>query len=166
MYDIIVGRSDSDKEKFGKRGTIFLGKQYVKMGRVTSLSNSIYLDVATSHVVFICGKRGGGKSYTMGVVAEGLADIEGDVKQNLSFILLDTMGIYWTMKYPNKPDEELLEKWGLKGKGLDVKIYTPEMYYNAYKEKGIPTDHPFSIKPSELDSSDWHLTFDVSQTSH
>ncbi|HLC99231.1 MAG TPA: DUF87 domain-containing protein [Candidatus Nanoarchaeia archaeon] len=162
MYDIIVGRSDSDKEKFGKRGTIFLGKQYVKMGRVTSLSNSIYLDVATSHVVFICGKRGGGKSYTMGVVAEGLADIEGDVKQNLSFILLDTMGIYWTMKYPNKPDEELLEKWGLKGKGLDVKIYTPEMYYNAYKEKGIPTDHPFSIKPSELDSSDWHLTFDVS----
>lgn len=161
MYDIVVGRSERDKEKFGKRGTIFIGRQYVKMGRVTSLSNNVFLDVATSHVVFICGKRGGGKSYTMGVIAEGLADLDKDVRQNLSFILLDTMGIYWTMKYPNKPDEEILEKWGLKGRGLDVKIYTPKMYYDVYKEKGIPTDHPFSVKPSELDASDWQLTFDV-----
>lgn len=101
-------------------------------------------------------------SYTMGVIAEGLADLDKVVRENLSFILLDTMGIYWTMKYPNKPDEELLEKWGLKGKPLDVQIYTPEIYYKAYKKKGIPTDFPFSVKPSELDSSDWHLTFDVS----
>ncbi|MBD3313024.1 hypothetical protein GF345_01125, partial [Candidatus Woesearchaeota archaeon] len=101
-------------------------------------------------------------SYTMGVIAEGLADLEPDVRQNLSFILLDTMGIYWTMKYPNKPDEILLEKWGLKGRGLDVKIYTPQAYHKIYKDKGIPTDHPFSVKPSELDASDWQLTFDVS----
>ena len=50
------------------------------------------------------------------------------------------MGIYWTMKYPNKRDELLLAEWGFKPKGLDVKIYTPAMYYKAYKEKGIPTD--------------------------
>lgn len=162
MFDIIVGRSDSDRTKFGKRGTVFLGKQYVKMGRVTSLSNNVYLDVGGPHVVFICGKRGGGKSYTMGAIAEGLADLPTDVNQNLSFILLDTMGIYWTMKYPNKQDERMLEEWGFKAKGLDVKIYTPLMYYSIYKEQGIPTDFPFSIKPSELDASDWQLTFDIS----
>ncbi len=162
MHDVVIGRTERDKERFGKKGTIFLGKQYVKMGRVTSLSNSVFLDVSTSHVVFICGKRGAGKSYTMGVIAEGLADLENDVSQNISFIFLDTMGIYWTMKYPNKPDEELLEKWGLKGKPLDIKIYTPEIYYKEYKEKGIPTDASFSLKPSELDPADWHLTFEIS----
>jgi hypothetical protein len=160
--DIIVGRLEADREKLGNKGIILLGKQYVKMGRVTSLSNPIYLDVAGAHVMFICGKRGGGKSYTMGGIAEGMADLPADVKQNLSFIFLDTMGVYWTMKYPNKKDESLLEQWGYKPKGLDIVIYTPIMYYEKYKEEGIPTDRPFSIKPSELDSMDWCGAFDIS----
>ena len=159
--DIIVGRLKSDLEKLGNRGIILVGKQYVKMGRVTSLSNSIYMDVAGAHVMFICGKRGGGKSYTMGVIAEGMAELEEDVKQNLSFVFLDTMGVYWTMKYPNKKDEALLETWGMKPKGLDIVIYTPVMYYEQYKEQGIPTDKPFSIKPSELDPEDWNKAFDI-----
>lgn len=162
MYDIIVGRNEEDKKKLGARGTIFLGKHYVKMGRTTSLSNSIYLDMARSHVIFICGKRGGGKSYTMGVIAEGMASLDDSIKQNLSIILLDTMGIYWTMKYPNKQDVDLLEEWGLEGKGLDVKIFTPVGYFSEFKEKGIPTDYPFAIRPSELSSSDWCTTFGIS----
>src|SRR3972149_5123608 len=120
MYEIIIGRNESDRKKFGMTGTVLIGKHYVKMGRVTSLSNNIYLDVARAHVVFICGKRGGGKSYTMGVIAEGMADLPQEIKQNLSFIFLDTMGVYWTMKYANKKDKELLKAWGLKGKGLAI----------------------------------------------
>ena len=58
MYDIVVGRSESDKEKHGIAGTVFIGKHYVKMGQTVSLSNKVYLDVAKSHVVFVCGKRG------------------------------------------------------------------------------------------------------------
>ena len=64
MYDIVVGRNIKDKEKFGSKGTIFLGKSFVKMGRTTSLSNNILLDVIRSHVIFVCGKRGGGKCLT------------------------------------------------------------------------------------------------------
>ncbi len=60
-YDIIVGRDQTDKEKFGDKGLIYLGKGYVKMGNYTSLSNKIYMDVARSHVVLIAGKRGSGK---------------------------------------------------------------------------------------------------------
>ena len=78
-YEIVIGRSESDKQKFGLRGTILLAKNYVKMGQVTSLSNGVYMDVTRAHVVFICGKRGGGKSYTMGVIAEGMATIEPDI---------------------------------------------------------------------------------------
>lgn len=160
--DIIVGRLAADREKLGTKGIILVGKQYVQMGRVTSLSNNIYLDVAGAHVLFICGKRGGGKSYTMGVIAEGMADLPPEIKQNLSFVFLDTMGVYWTMKYPNKKDEALLAQWGYKPHSLDIVIYTPIMYYNQYKEQGIPTDKPFAIKPSELDSTDWCGAFDVS----
>ena len=60
-YDIIVGRSKHDKEKYGTEGTIFLGKHYVTMGQTVALSNKIYMDMVRSHVVFVCGKRGGGK---------------------------------------------------------------------------------------------------------
>ena len=58
VYNIILGRTESDKKKFGDRATIFLGRGYVKMGATTSLSNRILMDVARSHVVLVAGKRG------------------------------------------------------------------------------------------------------------
>ena len=164
MYDTILGRSEPDRKKLGTYGTIFLGKTYVKMGQVTSLSHKVYLDVARSHVVFIAGKRGSGKSYTMGVIAEGVNDLPEEVKENLSIIMLDTMGIYWTMRYANKKDTQLIEDWGLEAKPLDVKIFTPVGFFREYKEKGIPTDYPFSIQPSEISAADWLLMFEIRQT--
>jgi len=162
MYDIIIGRSEKDREKFKTKGTIFLGKHYVKMGQVTSLSNDVFLDVTRSHVVFVVGKRGGGKSYTMGVIAEGMANLPHEINKNLAIVMLDTMGIYWTMKYENEKDKDLLKEWNLEGKGLDVKIYTPTGYFKQYKEGGIPTDSPFAVKTSELAASDWCMTFEIS----
>ena len=164
MYEVIIGRSPGDVKKYGLSGTILLGKHYVKMGRTTSLSNNVFLDVSGAHVYFICGKRGGGKSYTMGVIAEGMANLPKEIKNNLSFVLLDTMGIYWTMKYPNKQNKELLEEWGLSPQSLDVVIYTPKGYFKEFKDKGIPTDRPFAIKPYELDSRDWCTTFKIDYT--
>jgi len=161
MFDIVIGRNAADTERLGDKGTIFIGKHYVKMGRTVSLSNSVFLDVIRSHVFFIVGKRGSGKSYTMGVIAEGISDLPEDIRNNISVILLDTMGIYWTMKYPNQKDKTLLNEWGLKAKSLDVKIYTPSGFFDDFKKKGIPTDFPFAIKPSELDATDWCQTFGV-----
>ena len=161
MYDIIIGRSDAEKARLGDKGTVFIGKHYVKMGRTVSLSNKVLIDVTRSHVFFVVGKRGSGKSYTMGVITEGISDLPKEIKDNISVVILDTMGIYWTMKYPNQKDKEILNNWGLKSKSLDVKIFTPTGYYDDFKKKGIPTDFPFSVKPSELDPSDWMITFGV-----
>jgi uncharacterized protein len=161
MNDIIIGRNAADREKYGDKGVIYLGKHYIKMGRTTSLSNKIFLDVTKSHVVFVCGKRGGGKSYTLGVIAEGITDLPPEIKQNISVILIDTMGVFWTMKYQNRQDRNLLEEWSLEAKPLDIKIFTPTGYHDDYKDKGIPTDYPFSIKPSELSGNDWNTTFGV-----
>ncbi len=159
MQEIIVGRLEKDRKKYGSRGTILIGKHYVKMGQTTSLSGEVKLDVAGAHVMFICGKRGAGKSYTMGVIAEGFELLEPEIKQNLSIILLDTMGIYWTMKYPNKQDYELLESWNLEPRAMQIVIYTPYKSHAEFKEKGIPTDFPFSLSPSQINQDDWCLAF-------
>ena len=160
-YEIVIGRSKSDREKLGLKASVFIGRHYVKMGQTTSLSSDIYLDVNKSHIFFIAGKRGSGKSYTMGAIAEGMANLPKEVSSNIAVVIFDTMGIYWTMKYANHKDEALLKKWGLEGKGLDVSIYTPTGYFEDYKKKGIPTDFPFSLQPSELAPSDWAKVFDI-----
>jgi DNA helicase HerA-like ATPase len=165
MYDIVVGRNKSDMEKYGLKGAVLIGKHYVKMGQITSLSNKVYMDVTRSHVVFICGKRGSGKSFTMGVIAEGVSDMDPEIKNNLAVVILDTMGIYWTMKYPNQKEKNLLDQWDIKPKGLDVTIFIPKGFFNEFKEKGIPADYPFSIRPDELDIDDWVLTLGVDKNS-
>jgi DNA helicase HerA-like ATPase len=160
-YEIILGRDEKDKQKFGLTGTILLGKHYVKMGQVTALSQPVYLDLNKAHVVFVAGKRGSGKSYSLGVMAEGIAALAPELRKKLSVIMLDTMGIYWTMKYPNHKEEGMLKEWGFEGKGIDVVIYTPTGYFEKAKTQGIPTDKPFAIKPSELAPEDWFLSFDL-----
>ena len=160
-HKIIVGRNQGDLAKFGDLGTVYLGKSYVRMGQTTSLSNEIYLDIARTHVVMICGKRGSGKSYSASVLAEEISMMEEAVKKNIAVLFFDTMGVFWTMKFPNKRQEKLLEAWKLRPQGLDINVFTPAGYYDDYKKKGIPTDHRFSIKTSELGASEWVEVFGI-----
>ncbi|MBS3156706.1 ATP-binding protein [Candidatus Woesearchaeota archaeon] len=162
VYNVIVGRDKEDREKYGERGLILLGKTYVKMGRNVSLSNPLFLDIAKSHVILVTGKRGSGKSHSLGVIAESIANLPEETKQKVSVIILDTMGIFWSMKFPNERDAKLLKQWNLEPKALeDVQIYTPEGYFNDHKQQGIPVDFPFSIRPNTLTASDWVTTFNL-----
>lgn len=161
-YNIIVGRDKEDRERYGDQGLIFLGKTYVKMGRNVSLSNPLYLDIAKSHVILTTGKRGSGKSHSLGVIAEGLVNLPEEVKNKIAVIILDTMGIFWSMKFPNERDSKLLRNWGLEPRALtDVKIFIPSGFFEDHKKQGIPVDVPFSIKPNLLAASDWITTFDL-----
>ena len=160
LKKIIIGRKPSDYEKFGELGTVLIGKQYVYMDQFISLANPVYMDVIRTHAILIAGKRGSGKSYTMGVLAEGLATSPKEVSSNISTIIFDTMGIYWTMKFPNKKDEELLEKWGFDLKPLNtVDVYVPFKYYDIYKEKEIPVDYKLAISVNEVEPSQWREVF-------
>jgi len=163
-YDIILGRDESDKKLFGDNGLIFIGKGYVKMGQYTSLSNKIFMDVARSHVVLVAGKRGSGKSYTLGVIAEEISNLPPDVSQNIASLMFDTMGIYWTMKFENEKDRKLLSEWKLKSKNLPVKVFVPFGHYENYLEKGMPIDSKFALDVAELNSEDWIMTFGLDIT--
>jgi len=161
-YDIIIGRDDSQLRELGDKGLIFLGRQYVKMGQFSSLSNRIMLDVATSHIILISGKKGSGKSYSLSVMAEEMSSLPEDIRKNLAILMIDTMGIFWSMKYPNSRQEDELREWNLKPQGLNVNVYTPIGKFKDYKDKGIPTDFSFSIKPNELSANDWCNVFSLS----
>ena len=102
-------------------------------------------------------------SYSLSVMAEEMARLPDEVSKNLSVVMLDTMGIFWTMKYPNERDEDLLREWGLKPEKLEeVDVYVPEGYFEKYKEMGVDADFSFSIKVSELNAGDWSNIFEVS----
>lgn len=164
VYDIIIGRNESDKKLFGKKGLVRLGKGYVKMGQYTSLSNNIYMDVARSHVILVAGKRGSGKSYTLGTIAEEISDLPLDVKDNIAPIIFDTMGIFWTMKYPNEKERNLLTEWETEPKNLPVIVFAPFGRFQEYKDKGIPVDRPFALKVSDMSAEDWALMFGLGIT--
>ena len=164
-YDIIIGRDLSDKKRFGDKGLIYIGKGYVKMGNYTSLSNKIWMDVARSHVVLVAGKRGSGKSYTLGSIAEEISNLPPETAQNIASIMFDTMGIFWTMKYKNEKDRALLDEWDLKAKSLPVKVFVPFGRVEDYKTKGIPIDATFALKASELEAEDWVTLFNLEMTS-
>lgn len=74
------------------------------------------------------------------------------------------MGIFWTMKYPNTREQDLLETWGLKPKGMSINLYVPVGYFKEYREKGLPADMRFAIKTSELNASDWCDVFEIKIT--
>jgi uncharacterized protein len=164
-YDIILGRDKADKEKFGDRGIIYVGKGYVKMGMYTSLSNKIWLDIARSHVILVAGKRGSGKSYTLGVIAEELANLPQDNAKNIASLIFDTMGIFWTMKYKNQKDTALLKDWQLDTRSLPAKVFVPFGKAEEYKKKSIPIDSTFALLASELNSEDWLSLFNLDFTS-
>src|SRR3989344_5525664 len=134
------------------------------IGSYTSLSNSIWLDVARSHIIMVAGKRGSGKSYTIGVIAEELSNLDKETAENIAPLIFDTMGIFWTMKFKNDKELELLEKWNLKPKNLPVKIWVPYGKYKEYEKRQIPIDEKFAIKASELNAEDWITLFNLSIT--
>ncbi|MBI4173297.1 MAG: hypothetical protein HY519_01110 [Candidatus Aenigmarchaeota archaeon] len=101
-------------------------------------------------------------SYTGAVIAEEIALLPKEVKQNLSVLMIDTMGIYWSMKNPNDRDASLLKEWDMAPKAMAVKLFVPKGYIGEYKEAGVRVDAPFTLPCGEITSMDWILTFGFS----
>ncbi len=161
MHEIIIGRSPADLEKYGNRGTGVIGRHYVGRKGEQHLTTTVRLDLAMPHIIGLFGKRGQGKSYSMGTIAEEIARQPEEIRQNMAALIIDTMGIYWSMKEPNERDFQLLASWRLKPKGFPVDTLIPEGLVPLFNENKIPFDGTYSFKPSELDIGSWALTFNI-----
>jgi len=138
------------------------------IGRDIKSNENVYIDNEKSHAVLICGKRGSGKSYTLGVLIEELMEQKNFGKDSL-IIVIDPMGIYYTMVQENYEQEELLWQWGLSPSRYPVRILVPghpeELYgggdiIEAMEHLGVEIAS-FKINPSDLSPEGWCELFDL-----
>jgi hypothetical protein len=148
----VLGR----KEKTGG-GVLTLGRYYALDG---SLGAPVYLDVLRPHMVFICGKRGYGKSYTMGVFLEEIATLDALIKQHLAVVVLDTLGIFWSTQFPSKDGLERLQRWGRTPNGCPIRLFVPAQATENYSKKDIAVE-PFSVRVADLSPHHWCQLFDI-----
>ncbi len=160
MLQIVIGRNLEDLERFGSSNTVNIGRHLVVSGGEFNLTSPVLVDILRPHVTLVCGKRGSGKSYTMGVFIEEILKLPEDVKFRLSALVIDTQGIFWSMKTPAEYSP-MLSEWKLVPQGFPVKVYVPVGVSDKFSDAGIPFDGVFSIRPSQLSYTDWISLFEL-----
>lgn len=135
----------------------------LNIGKDIKTGEYVYLDASRSRAVLVCGKRGSGKSYTLGVIVEELLETEKTL-----VVIIDPMGIYYSMTQSNHDQERLLWDWGLSARGLPVLVLTPgepEVMYGgreivkAMEGQGVRFRR-FNINPADLSPDAWCELFD------
>ena len=163
MPKISVGRSEDDKKEYGLKGTGVIGKHLVGENEEAHTANPIHFDLAKPHVMGVFGKRGTGKSYSLGTIAEEIQT--ADISQNLSTIMIDPMGIYWSMKRPNEKDVSVLDQWDMKPEAFDAQVYIPKGKTKDFDEQEMPYDDTFTLNPAQLTAEEWRMAFGLEENS-
>ena len=125
------------------------------LGHDRKSQEPVTLDVTHSRVLLICGKRGSGKSYTLGVLAEEL--FQQSPRQVI--LLVDPMGIFWTMAQATTATSV----------GLPMQLIVPgdpaTRYTPAIRERlqslGL-TLQRLTLNPAELSPDAWCGLFELS----
>ena len=152
----ILGRTDESDI-----GVLHLGR-YLALDKSTG--SHVALDALKPHAILICGKRGYGKSYTMGTLIEELSLLQSDIRKNIASLIIDTMGIFWTLRRGNEQQPKLLDEWGLEPKGFDINVFVPSGSVEQYHKRHIDV-RPFSIPISHLEGYDWCKLFKIDEVS-
>jgi hypothetical protein len=149
-------------------------KDKILLGRLIEAGprRNLWLDISGEQVVAIFGKRGTGKSYTLGVLIEGLAaGAEGNQLANATTpragLVLDIMDIFWTSQIPlaESGSAEIAKQYqimkarGFKAATLNVDIWIPAGFEN--EEIDPPSVKSLRIQASDLELDDWGALFDV-----
>lgn len=164
-FATVVGRLKEDQLIFGTRGVGYIGKHIVGTGEDAHTTTKVLLDLLRPHIILISGKRGTGKSYAAGVIAEELASLPQEFRQNVAVVMVDTMGIFWSMKLPNEKESELLRAWNIKAHGFDnIRVFVPFEQQEEFLNAGIPIDAGISILPYEFSAEEWSLAFNLKRT--
>lgn len=139
--------------------------QELFLGSEVDNDSEVTIEADRARAVFACGKRGTGKSYTLGNIMEEVdKNLPGTVP-----LVVDPMGIYWTMGKPNTGQEELLWEWGLQPEEFEVSLLVPgdpEDRYGAavlreMERQGITVDR-LALNPSDISPDGWCELFDLS----
>jgi len=140
--------------------SIYLGKHAETPYR------NVWLDTRGAHVLYVMGKRRSGKSYTLGVLAEGLA-AQSWVKQGESsqgILILDSMNVYLTMPFDvedtHSDQSDIVKefrKWKLSPEQLPMTLFRPRGTTTPTAVNSVE----IALRPSDLGSDEWCGLFEV-----
>jgi hypothetical protein len=140
-----------------------------------SNGNVVGLDLNEPHIVFVCGKQGSGKGYTIGGICEMLLSKSipkiSKVSKPATIIVFhkpreDIRNEFWSIIWKNmneKETEKLKVEYGVQPARIitekKLKIFLdPFVYYNErhkFQEEYETEVYPIGINPSRLTSEDW-----------
>jgi len=160
---IVLGRTPTKLAKLGTAFSVPLGKTFDSKSGVVNLGEEVFLDANEPHMVLICGKRGFGKSYTMGVIAEGLLSMPGEARAAFAMVIIDAMGVFWTIQQPSPEPLENYKDWNLTPRGFPITVYYPEGLAEKYRPYAQFFHKGFQLYPSELELPDWLYLLDIGE---
>ena len=144
-----------------------VAKDLAYVGRLNEQGplRKVFMDLTPESVVAIFGKRGSGKSYTLGVLAESLCTRKvetsiGRCSRRKAALLLDTLNLFWSIANPFVGPEdnsrfpreiEKMQTWGLTAPELDVSVWIPKGFRAAH----APVTYlDFGMAASDLSAED------------
>jgi uncharacterized protein len=160
--DVIVGDAAARKASWVWMGTV----------AESGARRRLKLDLTAEHVVAMLGKRGTGKSYTLGVLLEGLgcAERETDLalaSQPRATLVLDVLDIFWSSAIPLEPgaDGELkkqferMESARMRQVGVNIDVWIPAGFENPDIDLPQTQTLRLRLSPSDLTADDWAALF-------
>jgi len=166
----IFGRSESKAKELGTKGCCYIGKNVSYPGGEYEEMGKTFLDIVSPHCMLVVGKRGTGKSYTLGVIAEGFASLNEKYSNNVSLVLVDTMSVFHSLKKENTNEKEIdqMENFDIEPKNWeeDVNILVLEAAVKeAHKnDKKLHYDEILKIALSRVEVHEWLELFDLDIT--
>lgn len=135
------------------------------LGKDVQSEEPVYLTIGGAHAVLICGKRGSGKSYTLGVMVEELL---ASAEDRIIPVIVDPMGVYHTMVQPNSQQQDQLFQWGMSVKGYQVRLLIPgepgalfdHDVLEALSQRGVSVVS-LQLNASDLTADGWCDLFNV-----
>ena len=119
---ILVGQVANPQGQDQKiESAILLGSVCERTSSRNFINWGVWLDTKFPHAMLIVGKRGSGKSYDLGVIAEGLCAAEDSFiakgTEKFSMVLFDTQSQFWTLAMPKESvdagQQALIKKWDI-----------------------------------------------------
>lgn len=141
----------------------------VLLGRLAEAGPPIPIthDLSQEHVIAMVGKRGSGKSYTLGTFLEGLCTTPGksaigQISGTRAALLFDTLGIFQWMDVtlsPDSPQGVIREQynvrngWSLDNEpALNISIWSPKTDVSQEQKS---RHQQFTISYCDFTASDW-----------
>lgn len=139
---------------------------------VTGKQPQVWLSTSKEQVVAVVGKRGSGKSFTLGVIGEGLGLMgEGPIARQAkprAVLLFDPLDVYWTTRFPVAPSKnreaqrhfQLAKSAGLSDLSFDVEAWIPG---SSSERSSDPTwFRTLKLPVPDMGVEEWELLLNVS----